>query len=142
MEILEAFDLTRCAWSAVLLVGGDPKTVAAYVARRDAGLDPFSRLRRRRLVDPFLPRSRSWWTTPKPRFAPMWSTSAWSRWGSVGWSGRDRRSTPPASLVPWLASLAGQVSAARSVGPRARPAARLGEGSQPGAAGDPESAGS
>ena len=28
--------------------------------------------------------------------------------GSVGWSGRDRRSTPPASLVPWLASLAGQ----------------------------------
>jgi hypothetical protein len=100
MEILEAFDLTRCAWSAAQLVGCDPKTVAAYVARRDAGLDPFSRLRRPRLVDPFWPRSRSWWTTPKPRFAPMWSTSAWWRWGSVGWSGRDRRSTPPASLVP------------------------------------------
>lgn len=54
MEILEAFDLTRCAWSAAQLVGCDPKTVAAYVARRDAGLDPFSRLRRPRLIDPFL----------------------------------------------------------------------------------------
>ena len=29
MEILEAFDLTRCAWSAAQLVGCDPKTVAA-----------------------------------------------------------------------------------------------------------------
>jgi hypothetical protein len=56
MEILEAFDLTRCAWSAAQLVGCDPKTVAAYVARRDAGVDPFNRLRRRRLVDPFLAR--------------------------------------------------------------------------------------
>jgi hypothetical protein len=54
MEILEAFDLTRCAWSAAQLVGCDPQTVAAYVARRDAGLAPFSRLRRQRLVDPFL----------------------------------------------------------------------------------------
>jgi transposase len=54
MEILEAFDLTRCAWSAAQLVGCDPKTVAAYVARRDAGADPFSRLRRPRLIDPFL----------------------------------------------------------------------------------------
>ena len=54
MEILEAFDLTRCAWSAAQLVGCDPKTVAAYVARRDAGVASFSRLRRRRLVDPFL----------------------------------------------------------------------------------------
>jgi transposase len=54
MEILEAFDLTRCAWSAAQLVGCDPKTVGAYVARRDAGLDPLGRLRRPRLIDPFL----------------------------------------------------------------------------------------
>jgi hypothetical protein len=40
--------------SAAQLVGCDPTTVAAYVARRDAGVDPFSRLRRRRLVDAFL----------------------------------------------------------------------------------------
>jgi transposase len=56
MEILEAFDLTRCAWSAAQLVGCDPKTVGAYVARRNAGLDPLSRLRRPRLIDPFLPK--------------------------------------------------------------------------------------
>ena len=112
MEILEAFDLTRCAWSAAQLVGCDPKTVAAYVARRDAGVAPFSRLRRRRLVDPCLPRSRSWWTTPKPRFAPMWSTSAWCdgvRWGGAA----EIAAAPhPASLVPWLAPA--RISAARS----------------------------
>ncbi|MGH7778056.1 MAG: IS21/IS408/IS1162 family transposase [Candidatus Dormibacterales bacterium] len=51
MEILEAFDLTRNAWSAAQLAGCDPKTVAHYVARRDAGYDPYRRARRARLVD-------------------------------------------------------------------------------------------
>ena len=32
MEILEAYDLTRCAHSAALLVGCDEKTVTRYVA--------------------------------------------------------------------------------------------------------------
>lgn len=54
MEILEAFDLTRCAWSAAQLVGCDPKTVTAYVAVRDVGADPLVRPRRPRGVDPFL----------------------------------------------------------------------------------------
>ena len=54
MEILEAFDLTRCAWSAGQLAGCDPKTVSHYIEIRDAGGDPFARLRRPRLVDPFL----------------------------------------------------------------------------------------
>jgi transposase len=54
MEILEAFDLTRCAWSAAQLVGCDPKTITAYVAARDAGADPFHRPRRPRGIDPFL----------------------------------------------------------------------------------------
>lgn len=36
MEILEAFDLTRCAWSAAEPAGCDAKTVARYVAVRDA----------------------------------------------------------------------------------------------------------
>jgi transposase len=54
MEILEAFDLTGCAWSAAELVGCDPKTVARYVAKRDAGVDPHERERRPRLIDPFL----------------------------------------------------------------------------------------
>lgn len=54
MEILEAFDLTRCAWSAAQLVGCDPKTVTAYVAVRDAGADPLVHPRRPREIDPFL----------------------------------------------------------------------------------------
>ena len=54
MEILEAFDLTGCAWSAAELVGCDPKTVSRYVAKRDAGADPYERERRPRLIDPFL----------------------------------------------------------------------------------------
>lgn len=54
MEILEAFDLTRCAHSAAELAGCDPKTVAGYVARRDGGRDPLASMRRPRLVDPYL----------------------------------------------------------------------------------------
>ncbi len=54
MEILEAFDLTRCAHSAAELAGCDPKTVAGYVARRDGGRDPVASTRRPRLVDPYL----------------------------------------------------------------------------------------
>lgn len=53
MEILEAFDLTRCAHSAAQLAGCDEKTVARYVAIRDAGHDPLARPRRRRSIDPF-----------------------------------------------------------------------------------------
>lgn len=54
MEILEAFNLTRCAHSAGALAGCDPKTVARYVEVRDAGGNPFVRQRRPRLIDPFL----------------------------------------------------------------------------------------
>jgi transposase len=56
MEILEAFDLTRCAHSAARLAGCDEKTVARYVAVRDAGRDPLNRPRRPRSIDPFLPK--------------------------------------------------------------------------------------
>ena len=40
MEIFEAFDLTGMAWSAAQLAGCDAKTVARYVAIREAGGDP------------------------------------------------------------------------------------------------------
>jgi transposase len=56
MEILEAFDLTRCAWSAAELVGCDHKTVARYVALRGAGADPTRPPRRPREIDPYLPK--------------------------------------------------------------------------------------
>jgi hypothetical protein len=35
MDILEVYDLTRCAHSAAVLAGCDPKTVAHWVAVRD-----------------------------------------------------------------------------------------------------------
>jgi transposase len=54
MEILEAYDLTRCAHSAALLVGCDEKTVTRYVAVRDAGRDVGEWERRSRMIDPFL----------------------------------------------------------------------------------------
>ena len=54
MQILASYDLTRTAWSAAQLVGCDPKTVQRYVDLRDAGLDPFRRTRRARLIDPHL----------------------------------------------------------------------------------------
>lgn len=54
MEILEAFDLTRCAHSAADLAACDPKTVARYAAKRDAGRDPLAPTRRPRLIDPYL----------------------------------------------------------------------------------------
>jgi transposase len=54
MEILEAFDLTRCPESAAHLAGCDPKTVQRYVARRDAGANPTEAARRPRIIDPYL----------------------------------------------------------------------------------------
>jgi hypothetical protein len=51
MEILEAFDLTRCAHSAADLAACDPKTVVRYVDARDRGGDPHARVRRAMLVD-------------------------------------------------------------------------------------------
>lgn len=54
MEILEAFDVTGCAHSAAQLVGCDPKTVKKYVERRDAGVDPFAKATRPKLIDPFV----------------------------------------------------------------------------------------
>src|SRR6187200_1159287 len=54
MEILEAYDLTRCAHSAARLVGCDEKTVTRYVAVRDAGCDVGEGERRSRMIDPFL----------------------------------------------------------------------------------------
>ena len=53
MEILEAFDLTGCAHSAAQLAGTDRKTVARYVALRDAGADPAARERRSRSINGF-----------------------------------------------------------------------------------------
>ena len=60
MEILEAFDLTRSYRAAAQLAGTDHKTVAHYVERRDAGYDPYRRVRRPRLVDLFAEKIEEW----------------------------------------------------------------------------------
>jgi transposase len=54
MEILEAFDLTRCAWSAAELSGADAKTVQRYVGLREVGRDPLEHTRRARLIDAYM----------------------------------------------------------------------------------------
>lgn len=55
MDILEAYDLTRCAHSAGQLAGCDAKTVQRYVALREAGGgDPLARMTRPKLIDGFL----------------------------------------------------------------------------------------
>ena len=59
MEILQAYDLTRCANSAAQLAGCDPKTVNRYVTLREAGGgDPLVRSAgaRPKLIDAYLPK--------------------------------------------------------------------------------------
>ena len=55
MEISGAFDLTGTAWPAAQLTGCDAKTVARYVAVREAGGDPLAKTGRPRLIDVFMP---------------------------------------------------------------------------------------
>jgi transposase len=60
MEILEAFDLTGGLRAAAALAGCDHKTVAHYVALRDAGMSPGERPRRAMAIDPFLAKVEEW----------------------------------------------------------------------------------
>ena len=60
MEILQAFDLTGGLRAVAALAGCDHKTVAHYVALRDAGLSPEDRPRRAMAIDPFLDKIEEW----------------------------------------------------------------------------------
>src|SRR4051812_31249176 len=62
MQILEAFDLTRSFRDAAELAGCSHHTVAAWVAKRDAGVlaGVGGVQRRERLIDPFLPKIEEW----------------------------------------------------------------------------------
>ena len=60
MEILEAYDLTGGLRAAAALAGCDHKTVAHYVALREAGKSPDDRLRRPTAIDPFLDKVEEW----------------------------------------------------------------------------------
>ena len=60
MEILEAYDLTGSLRGAATLAGCDHKTVAHYVALRDAGVAPDQRPQRSMLIDEFLDKVEEW----------------------------------------------------------------------------------
>lgn len=60
MEILEAFDLTGSYRDAGELAGCDHKTVAHWVARRDAGELTATAEPRDRVIDPFLVKLEEW----------------------------------------------------------------------------------
>lgn len=60
MEILEAFDLTQSCRDAGELAGCDHKTVAYWVARRDAGELTATPVGRSQLIDEFLPKLEEW----------------------------------------------------------------------------------
>ncbi len=60
MNILEAYDLTRSYTAAAGLAGCDPKTVAYWVARRDAGELTAVGIGRDRLIDGFVEKLEEW----------------------------------------------------------------------------------
>jgi transposase len=87
MEILEAFDLTRCSHSAAELAGVDEKTVARYVAIRDAGHNPFAPPRRPRAIDSFLGKIEELVETSKGRVR---ADVVHQRLVAMGFTGTDR----------------------------------------------------
>src|SRR6266536_912240 len=60
MEILEAFDLTGSLRGAAALAGCDHKTVAHYVALRDAGQSPGEKAQRAMVIDEFVGKIEEW----------------------------------------------------------------------------------
>jgi hypothetical protein len=87
MQILEAYDLTRCAHSAAQLAGCDDKTVARYVAIRDGGGDPAGRARRERVIDAYLPKVEEWVEASQ---AKIRADVVHERLTAMGFSGTDR----------------------------------------------------
>src|ERR1700737_2660267 len=67
MNILEAFDLTRSCEAAAELAGCDPKTVARWVARRDAGELVGVAAERDRLIGPYLAKLEEWMEASRGR---------------------------------------------------------------------------
>ena len=108
MEILEAFDRTRCAHSAAQLAGVDEKTVTRYVALRDSGRDPLQRPRRSRLIDPFLDRIEQMIEDSHGRVR---ADVVHQRLVTMGFTGTERSTRRAvAELEQRLASLAGYVA--------------------------------
>ena len=91
------------SWSATTPRPSPPLLPAATPAS-----PPFSRLRRRRLVDPFLAKVEELVDHSQ---AKIRADVVHQRLVAMGFGGVERPRSPqhpPTSLVPWLASLAGQ----------------------------------
>ena len=78
MEILEAFDLTQCYRDAGELAGCDHKTVAHWVARRDAGELTATAEPRDRVIDPFRAKLEEWMKEAAEQPGSWWPT--WQSW--------------------------------------------------------------
>jgi transposase len=87
MDILESFDMTRCAHSAAELAGVDEKTVTRYVAIRDAGGDPFTPTRRARAIGPYLDKIEELVTNSEGRVR---ADVVHQRLVAMGFTGTDR----------------------------------------------------
>lgn len=65
MQILEAFDLTHSLRDAAELAGADHKTVAHWVARRDAGMLSPTAQPRSRIIESYLDKIEEWMDASK-----------------------------------------------------------------------------
>jgi transposase len=105
MEILEAYDLTRCAHSAAQLAGCDPKTVKRYVALREAGGgDPLAvaGAPRPKLIDAFMPKVEELVDASRSRIR---ADKVHERLVAMGFSGTERttRRAVRAAKLAWRA---------------------------------------
>src|SRR3954468_19065113 len=88
MEILEAFDLTGSFRDAGELAGCSHHTVAAWVAKRDAGALPDEGPERReRIIDPFLAKIEEW---VERSDAKIRADVAFEKLRSLGFAGSER----------------------------------------------------
>jgi transposase len=88
MEILEAFDLTGSFRDAGELAGCSHHTVAAYVAKRDAGeLPDDGPERRERIIDPFLGKIEEWVERSSGKIR---ADVAFDKLTALGYSGSER----------------------------------------------------
>jgi transposase len=88
MKILEAFDLTGSFRDAGELAGCSHHTVAAWVAKRDAGeLPDEGPERRERIIDPFLPKIEEWVERSDARIR---ADVAFAKLAALGFAGSER----------------------------------------------------
>ena len=90
MEILEAYDLTGSFRQAAAVAGCDHKTVAHWVAVREAtgGAPPVRAKHRRPVADPVSVKVEELVDARAGGSGPIRRTPSWSRWGVRGPSAR------------------------------------------------------